>query len=962
MDTSNFSDTSQLVDELQKNVFGEVKFDELTRMLYSTDASIYQMTPIGVVIPKDSDDVSATIEIANKHSIPLLPRGGGTSLAGQTVGNAIVIDFSKYMRDIIEINSEEKWVRTQPGIVLDELNRQIKQSNLMFTPDPSTSNRGNVGGAIGNNSCGAHSIIWGKTSDNILDIQTILSNGDKAKFGPISKEEFRNISLQESLEGNIYKTLTTIINDYKDEISSKYPNIQRRVGGYNLDHFISKESINMAEFLVGSEGTLITATEAKLKLVDIPKYKGLSVLHFNDLIESMEATVDILDLNPAAIEHIGNSIINQTRQNLSYSRISNFIDGNPNSLLVVEFIGDTEKEVVDQLKKLKSRAEQRKLGYSTLSVTSPQEQSKVWAVRKAGLGLLMSKPGDSKPLPFVEDTAVSPEKLPQFIQRFDQIVKENKTEADYYGHASVGCLHIRPLVNLKTDAGIKQMKDISDAICELVIEFGGSLSGEHGDGLVRSHLNEKIFGPKIYEAFHQVKNAFDPKGLMNPGKIIDSSPMEKNLRIDPNYSTQTIPTGFSYSKEGGFAKAIEMCNGQGACRKLDGTMCPSYMATRDEEHSTRGRATALRSAISGDLPIESLTSARMHQVLDLCLECKGCKSECPSSVDMAKLKYDFLNLYHKKNGQTLRNFIFGNISLLSKMGSLTAPISNWILQSPLMKELLEKYVGIDKRREMPVFSATPFTQWYKSNNSVLNQPLGKVLLFPDTFTNYNHPEIGKAAVKLIEALGYEVEIPDVKCCGRPMLSSGMMDKAKKHAQYNIESLYSHLYQGKKLIGLEPSCILGFLDDFNDLVDEETREKGLLVSKNTMLIEEFILFALENGSTINFKNPPKTIAFHGHCHQKAMVGTDPALKTLQLLKGTEISEINSGCCGMAGSFGFEKEHFDISNQIGERELLPAIRNSSTETAIISEGVSCRQQIFSGTGKNSQHLVEILANSL
>jgi len=962
MITTNISDTSQLIEELQNNIYGEVKFDELTRLLYSTDASIYQMTPIGVVIPKNTDDVSATIEIAHKNSVPILPRGGGTSLAGQTVGNAIVIDFSKYMREIIEINTDEKWVRTQPGIVLDELNRQIKKYNLMFTPDPSTSNRGNVGGAIGNNSCGAHSIIWGKTSDNIIDIQAILSNGEHAKFGPITEKEFNDLSMEESLEGKIYETLLSVTNDHRAEIVDRYPNIQRRVGGYNLDHLASNESLNMAEFLVGSEGTLIAVTEAKLKLVDIPKHKGLSVLHFNDLIESMEATVDILDLNPAAIEHIGNSIITQTRQNLSYSRISNFIDGNPNSLLVVEFIGDTEKEVADQLAKLQSRAKQRKLGYSTLSVTSPEEQSKVWAVRKAGLGLLMSKPGDSKPLPFVEDTAVSPEKLPQFIQRFDQIVKDNKTEADYYGHASVGCLHIRPLVNLKTDTGIQQMKDISDAICDLVIEFGGSLSGEHGDGLVRSHLNEKVFGSTIYDAFRKVKNAFDPKGLMNPGKIVDSSPMEKNLRIDPNYSTQTIPTGFSYSREGGFAKALEMCNGQGACRKLDGTMCPSYMATRDEEHSTRGRATALRSAISGDLPLESLTSSRMHQVLDLCLECKGCKSECPSGVDMAKLKYDFLNLYHKKNGQTLRNHIFGNIALLSKLGSITTPISNWVLQSPLMKELLEKYAGIDKRREMPRFSKTTFIQWYKSRNSHLEQPRGKVVLFPDTFTNYNHPEIGKSAVKLLEALGYEVEIPDVKCCGRPMLSSGMMDKAKKHVRYNIKSLYTHVSQGKKLIGLEPSCILGFLDDFNDLVDEETREMGLLIAKNTMLIEEFVLFAIENGSSIDFKNPPETIAFHGHCHQKAMIGTDPALKTLQLLPGTEISEINSGCCGMAGSFGFEKEHFDISNQIGERELLPVIRNSSKETSIVSEGVSCRQQIFSGTGKESHHLVEILANSL
>tara|TARA_B100002003_G_C14136205_1_gene546466 strand:- start:898 stop:2634 length:1737 start_codon:yes stop_codon:yes gene_type:complete len=578
----------------------------------------------------------------------------------------------------------------------------------------------------------------------------------------------------------------------------------------------------------------------------------------------------------------------------------------------------------------------------------------------------MNVPGDAKPLPFVEDTAVSPDVLPEFVKRFDQIVKKNGTEAGYYGHASVGCLHIRPLVNLKNQEGIDRMVAISEEISDLVLEYGGSLSGEHGDGLVRSGFNRKMFGDQLYEAFREVKSTFDPQGIMNPGKIVDSPSMTDNLRYGTSYHTLNPDTGFAYRTEGGsFASAIEMCNGQGACRKvIGGTMCPSYMATRDEEHSTRGRANALRATISGALPPEAITQERMYEVMDLCLECKACKAECPSNVDMAKLKYEFLNIYHKENGYNLKNRFFGNVSSLSKLGSFFAPLSNWMMTIPGSKQLLQQYVGIDSRRPLPKFSSQTFTQWFKARGgspaaAAVN---GQVLLFPDTTTNFNHPELGIAAVVVIEKLGYQVILPKVKCCGRPMLSNGMIGAAKQNISFNIDQIYPYIENGAKLVGIEPSCVLGFLGDFGDLVDDLGKTDA--IAENTMLIEEFFLHALENGSEVIFQNAPKnqTAVLHGHCHQKALVGTSAAMRVLEHIPGLNASEVKSGCCGMAGSFGYLKDHYEISMEIGEETLFPKLRNEDEDTLVITEGVSCREQIEQGTGRKSKHLVQVLAEYL
>ena len=956
------ADTRALVEDLKGLVEGEVRFDPMTRALYSTDASIYQVEPIGVVLPRSEEDVIAVVETAAHHGVPVLPRGGGTSLAGQAVGRAVVLDFSKYMRRVLEIDAGQGWVRTEPGIILDELNQHLAPHGVQFAPDPSTSNRGNVGGALGNNSCGAHSILWGKTVDNVAQLEVVLSDGSRTKLGPLTREGVDARTRSNGLEGDIYRRLAEIGEADREEILARYPKIQRRVSGYNLDELVGDDGFDSARFVVGSEGTLVTITQAKLKVVPLPRFKGLAVLHFRDVNESMEATVAALELEPAAVELVDEMIVRQARSNLAYSRMMDFVEGDPGALLLTEFYGDSQAEVEARLDGIEKRMAAGGLGYAVRRITDPAQQARVWAVRKAGLGLMMNVTGDAKPLPFVEDTAVAPEHLPEYVRRFDEIVRDHGTTAGYYGHASVGCLHIRPLIDLKQGEDIGRMESISEAVSDLVLEFGGAMSGEHGDGLVRSVWNEKMFGPRIYDAFRSVKAAFDPHGIMNPGKIVDSPPMTNDLRYTPDYRPLQLRTGLGYSTEGSFAGAVEMCNGQGACRKVtSGTMCPSYMVTRDEEHSTRGRANALRAALSGALPVDSLTSRRLYDVLDLCLECKGCKAECPSNVDMAKLKYEFLDRYHKANGYPLRNRIFGSIAALSRAGSFMAPLSNWLLESDGGRDLLDRYAGIDRRRQLPSFSSQTFEQWFHARETTdVEGARGTVVLLPDTFTNYNHPELGRAAVKVLERLGYSVVVPATVCCGRPMLSAGMIDRARANAAANVDTVHPYVAQGAKVVGLEPSCILTFRDEYLDLLDDDGRVSS--IAGAAMLIEELVAEALADGAELRPSREPGKVLFHGHCHQKALVGTGAAMEVLRSIPGCDAEEIESGCCGMAGSFGMEKEHYDVSMRIGEQGLFGPIRAAGDAVTVVSEGVSCRQQIADGTGATAKHLVEVLADAI
>ena len=962
----------ELAEELRKRVSGEVRFDPFSRVLYSTDASIYQMEPIGVVIPRSVEDVLAVTEIARDNRVPVLPRAGGTGLAGQSVNHAIVMDFSKYLNQVVEVNREEQWARVQPGIVLDQLNRYLAPHNLQYAPDPTTSNRACVGGGIGNNTCGAHSVIYGKTLDHIKEVDVVLSDAAQAHFRTLAPDELERKLNGGGLESDIYRGVLQIARENLAEIEARYPKIMRRVSGYNLDSFLGEEPVNLTKMVVGSEGTLCVVTEAKVNLVPRPTMTSLSVLHFADIFEASEATIEVLKHDPSSVEVLDKMVLDRSRESIGQSRNLAFLEGNPGAILLIEFYGESVAELTAKMNDLKQDMAHRRLGYACVNLLERADQDMVWNIRKGGLGLLMSTHGDAKPIPFVEDPAVDPEKLGEFVRRFDRIVRNHDTQAGYYGHASVGCLHIRPLVSLKSAEGIEKMIAIGEEISDLVKEFGGSMSGEHGDGIVRGVWTEKMFGPELYQAFRDLKSAFDPQGIMNPGKIIDCPPMRENLRYGPEYRAESLPTHLNFSLDTNYAGAVEMCNGMGACRKLTGTMCPSFMATREEEHSTRGRANLLRASLSGTLPPGTVTDKRLYDALDLCLECKACKSECESGVDMAKLKYEFLDNYYKTNKMPLRTRLFAHINRMNRLGSRFAPLSNWAAGSSIGRLVSGTLLGVHPNRRLPSFAAQTLPQWFNSRpaQKVASNPSnttgadrtvkGTVALFNDTFMNYNYPEIGIAAVELLEAAGYRVLLANARCCGRPMISKGLLDEAAAYARYNVDLLYGFAEQGVPIIGCEPSCLLTFRDEYPEFCRDDRARK---VAENSYMIDEFLAMQQEKGELdLEFSDLPKKVLFHGHCHQKSLVGTASSLTALRLPPGYEVELINSGCCGMAGSFGFEKEHYDVSMTIGEQVLFPAIKGKGSDWEVAVMGVSCRQQVEHGTGRRARHLVEVLRDAL
>ena len=949
-------DYREIEAELKKRVEGDIHFDRYSRLLYSTDASIYQIEPIGVVVPRHKGDVQAVVELANKFSVPVLPRGGGTSLAGQTVGHALVLDFSKYMQNVLEVNQEELWCRVQPGLVQDELNAYVRSMGLQFGPDTSTSNRATIGGMIGNNSAGAHSLTYGKTLDHVIELTVLLSDGSEVVLKELSSDALEGKSQADSLEGRVHREVARLAQEHRSEILARYPKIMRRVSGYNLDEFIKPQPFNLSRILVGSEGTLGMVVEAKMRLVPKPKWTALDVIHFDDDLEALRASQAILETAPYALESTDKMILNLARGNIVQSQRLGFVQGNPSSLLMVEYAGDTEAQVKEQVYKLEEVRKAQHIGYAATLAFKPEEVKAVWGVRKAGLGLLLGTKGDKKPIAFVEDTAVAPAKLPEFIKRFREIITRHDAIAGYYGHCSVGCMHIRPLIDLKEASEMKKMVSIADAISDLVLEFNGAMSGEHGDGLARSHFNQKLFGAVLYEAFRQVKRVFDPKNLMNPGKIVDAPAMTESLKISPRYQTWQPETTLDFTGQGGFARAVEMCSGMGECRKkLDGTMCPSYMGTLDEEHSTRGRANALRAVLSGKVPKEEFTGKRLHDVMDLCLECKACKAECPSNVDMAKLKYEFLDHYHRVNGLPLRNRLFGGIERLNRIGSQFAPLSNWVVGSGLNRWLMEKLAGIDRRRPLPQFAGVTFEDWFDGRKPEGDGAKGEVVLFHDTFNNFNTPNVAVATTRLLERLGYHVLLVNKRCCGRPMISKGMLGEAKNNAAWNVDQLAEYAERGVPIVGMEPSCLLTLRDEYPDFLRTNDAK---LVARNSFLLEEFLLQERDTGKvSLSFGANGRKALLHGHCHQKALVGTVP---TVALLKGAgfEVSEVDSGCCGMAGSFGFEKEHYDLSLTIGNRRLAPAVKSASAEVEIVAPGISCRQQIEHLTGRKAKHTAEVL----
>ncbi|MFQ5683237.1 MAG: FAD-binding and (Fe-S)-binding domain-containing protein [Candidatus Binatia bacterium] len=960
MEPSRKQDYREVASDLEKRIDGDVRFDRYSRLLYSTDASIYEIEPIGVVLPRHKGDVQAVIEVANRHGVPILPRGGGTALAGQTVGHAIVLDFSKYMNKVLEVNPEEFWCRVQPGLVQDELNAHVRPLALLFGPDTSTSNRATIGGMIGNNSAGAHSIAYGKTLDHVLELTAYLADGSEVVFTDISPEALSAKVKANGLEGRIYGEIMGLADKHREAIQERFPKIMRRVSGYNLDEFVKSQPFNLSRLVVGSEGTLACVVEAKMRLVPKPKWTALDVIHFGNVQEALEVSQRILETAPHAMELTDKPILDLARGNIEQSKHLAFVQGDPGAILIVEYAGETPGEVKEKVHRLEAVRNRHGIGYVSTLAFQPEEVQRVWKVRKAGLGLLLGMKGEKKPIAFVEDPAVDPAKLPEFIERFRGILKRHDAQAGYYGHCSVGCLHIRPFINLKESSEIHKMVTIAGEVADLVLEFGGAMSGEHGDGLARSHFNKRLYGPVLYEAFRQVKRTFDPDNLMNPGKIVNAAAMTQSLRLGASYRNWEPETILDFSGEGGFAAAVETCSGMGVCRKkLEGTMCPSYMATLDEVDSTRGRANALRAVLSGKFPREEFAGKRLYEVLDLCLECKACKAECPSNVDMAKLKYEFLFQYYRANGVPLRNRLFSGIAKVNRCGSFLAPVSNWLVNSRPNRWLLERLAGIDRRRPLPPFASDTFEDWFQRPRSKGNGLKGEVVLFHDTFNTFNTPSVAIAATRFLEHAGYRVVLAKKRCCGRPLISEGMLREAKAYAAWNVDHLTRWAERDIAIVGLEPSCLLTLRDEYPDLLRNEPAK---VVAKQSFLLEEFLLREREAGRlSLSFRKDGGQALLHGHCHQKALVGTTPTVAVLQWA-GLEVTEVDSGCCGMAGSFGFEKEHYDLSVAIANRRLVPAIRQADLGVTIVASGISCRQQVEHLTGRKARHPAELLWEQL
>ncbi len=790
----------------------DVLMDRPSRLLYATDASLYEMEPVAVVFPRTPADAAAAVDVARTHGVPVLPRGGGTSLAGQGVNHAVVLDFTRHMNVVLQIDDERRLARVQPGLVLSELNKAAKPYGLHYPIDPSTANRATIGGGIGNNSCGTHSGLYGKTVDVVESMDVILSDGEGLRFDQVDERRLRAMIDSGGREGRLYRDLRELAQRERAEIVERFPDIPRRVSGYNLDTLLDPEGVNLSQMVVGSEGTLAVVTEATVQLAPLPARRGILAAHFSTLIEAAEATVAANAHKPAAIELVDDIIIERCRSSVGYAPLAEFVVGEPGAILLIECFADNDAEIIEQLRTIQSELESRSMGYAFVTETDAAAQARMWQMRQAGLGLLMSMHGDPKPGAFVEDTAVPPERLPEFVARFDAAVRAKGLRAGYYGHAAAGCLHIRPVVNVKDPVGLDQTEALASEIADLVVEFGGSLSGEHGDGIVRGAFMEKMYGPRLVDAFREAKQIFDPEGLLNPGKIIDTPPFRDNLRLSPETINHEPHGWLDFSLEGGLARAVEMCNGQGACRKFDGGMCPSYMVTQDEEHSTRGRANLLRQVLNGAMPLEELSGDRLHDALDLCVECKACKAECPSGVDLAKIKYEVLAHRHQSQGVPLRDRAFANIATLLRIGSIAPRLANLAASTPVANMALSR-LGVQPQRPMPALANETFDRWFKRRTSK-TQTRGEVVLFDDTFTNFVHPEVGIAATRIIESLGFRViRVENRDCCGRPSISKGLLDDARGLAEQNVSALLEHAESGTPIVGTEPSCLLTLRDEY-----------------------------------------------------------------------------------------------------------------------------------------------------
>ena len=965
------------LESLRSSFEGDIMSDKSIRLIYATDASAYRELPVAVVYPKNKSDIISLIRFAKENKTSIIPRTAGTSLAGQVVGNGIVADVSKHMTRILEINKEEMWVRVEPGVILDELNLELKKQNLFFGPETSTSNRCMMGGMVGNNACGSHSLIYGSTRDHTLEIETILSDGTEVVFSTISSNEFNRKSKITTLEGRIYNNISKILSDRNNqkEIELEFPDntLPRRNTGYALDLLVNMEpfnpdgkEFNFSKLLAGSEGTLAFTTAIKLNLVPLPpKNIALVCVHLETVGSALKANIIALKHKPVAVELMDDTILELTKKNIAQEKNRFFVKGKPGAILIVEFAEDDPEIILKKASEMEAEMKSLNHGYH-FPLIRDDDIKKVWNLRKAGLGILNNMVGDAKPVPVIEDTAVKPELLPEYIEEFDQILKKYDKSCVYYAHIATGELHLRPILNLKDKKDVELFHTIAKESAELVKKYKGSLSGEHGDGRLRGEFIPTMVGKHNYQLLKEVKNAWDPNNIFNPGKIVDTHKMNTFLRYEPGVENKKIDTFFNFSSDLGILRATEKCNGTAACRKTEitgGTMCPSYMVSRNENQSTRARANILREFLTNSEKGNPFNHKEIYKVMDLCLSCKACKSECPSSVDITKLKAEFLQQYYLENKVPLRTWLVANISKINKLGSYFPGVYNFVNQNPLLSKVTASVTGFSSKRKFPLLSSRTLDSWFKKNGKELHKnefPNGKVYLFNDEFTRFNDTEIGIKAIMLLSKLGYEVVIPKHIESARTYLSKGLVKKAKVIANKNISLLADVVNDKTPLVGIEPSAILAFRDEYIDLAENHNIKDAKDLSSNTYMIDEFLEREILAGKIIEnqFNDEHKHIKLHGHCHQKALASTEPTKFVLSFPPNHQVEEIPSGCCGMAGSFGFEKEHYEMSMKVGELVLFPAVRNSEIGTTIVALGTSCRHQIMDGTGKRAYHPVEVL----
>ncbi|WP_435357401.1 FAD-binding and (Fe-S)-binding domain-containing protein [Emticicia sp. SJ17W-69] len=972
---------NQKLQQLAKDLSGELHFDDVMRTLYATDASAYREMPLAVAIPKEEEDIKKLIAFAHENNTSLIPRTAGTSLAGQVVGNGIVVDVSRTFTKILEVNKEESWVRVQPGVVRDELNYSLKEYGLFFGPETSTANRAMIGGMVGNNSCGSNSVVYGSTRDHLLEVKGFLSDGSFVEFKNLSIEEFKR-KVEEttnSLEKQIYNSTYNVLSNTENQVEIRKefpkPSIKRRNTGYAIDELLetevftpsTSEPFNFCKLIAGSEGTLMFLTEIKIHVNPLPpKNLGLVCVHFNSVDESLRANLIALKYNPSAVELIDHYILECTKENKEQLQNRFFVQGDPGAILVVELARDSKEEVEKLAAEMETEMRAAGLGYH-FPLLFGDDTKKIWTLRKAGLGLLSNLPGDEKAVAVIEDTAVDVNDLPDFIREFNEILTKNSMSAVHYAHAGSGEIHLRPIINLKTAEGHRQFRLIAEEISTLVKKYKGSLSGEHGDGRLRGEFIRQQIGEKNYALIKELKQVWDPQNIFNPNKIVDTPPMDKFLRYEADQKVPEFNTVFKFHNQN-ILQHAEQCNGSGDCRKTElsgGTMCPSYMATRNEKDTTRARANILREVLTNSEKLDRFDSKEVKEVMDLCLLCKGCKSECPSNVDVAKLKMEFLQHYQEKNGVPMRSWLIGNYSKMSNIASYVPWAYNLVLGNAPLRRIANSIIGFHPDRTMPLLSNNTLKGWFnKEVKTNTNSKQKLVYLFCDEFTNFNDVAIGKKAIDLLQKLGYQVVIPNHVDSGRAYLSKGMLKDAQKLANQNVALLKDLVNENTPIIGIEPSAILTFRDEYPDLVEANLIESAKKLAKNALMIDEFIAREIDAKriTSEHFTQEKRLIKLHGHCQQKSVASLTPTKKILSLPKNYEVHLIPSGCCGMAGSFGYEKEHYELSMQIGELVLFPTVRKQAKDVIISAPGTSCRHQIHDGTGRKALHPVEVLWEAL